>query len=91
MVGDRGFGRDRALLVVQFRPAVVISAILPVVGAWGARGQPLGGGRRQQRVQLLELGDRSARAGGTDQGEDEQGQQIPHPAVLFQVRTITSG
>jgi hypothetical protein len=39
----------------------------------------------------LELGDRRARSGGTDQGEDEQGQQIPHPAVLFQVMTITRG
>ena len=55
MVGHLRLGGEGLLLVVEFGPDVIIRAILPVAGARRPGRQPLGGGGRERRLQLLEL------------------------------------
>ena len=82
MVSHRSHGRDRTLLVVEFGADIVVGPVLPIAGARGARGEALGGGRRQDRIQLLELLD--GRTGlGRERGQgEEQGQQSSHAMGL---------
>ena len=91
VVGNRRFGRDGALLVVELGADIIVGAILPIAGTRGAGGEALGGGRGQERIQLLELLDRCAGLGREcDQGEEE-GEEASHARTIGMATPLASG